>query len=270
MRFTILGSGGAIPVPRPLCQCTLCRAARKNIRLKRNSCSAYIKDIFTLIDCPEDIGDSLNRFNVKRVDNLLVTHWHPDHTFGLRVLLESQYDFLEKKANRIINIYIAKRVYDTLRAHYPAIDYYVETLKVARIRFVDDGDEVTFTAIMCRIIGYEGKNSDWYAYLFTTESGHHVLYAPCDTIHFTNYTTLPKVHLLIHECGIFSYDKVRDELSFPDMLLRLTEINPQKTILVHLEEIELQKWGLTHLEKLTHKHQNLNIQFAYDGMVLIA
>ena len=77
MKFKILGSGGAMPVPRPFCQCELCSLARKNKKYRRNSCSAFIEEIRTLIDCPEDIGNSLNTENIKQIDNMFITHWHP-------------------------------------------------------------------------------------------------------------------------------------------------------------------------------------------------
>ena len=88
MKLTILGSGGAMPTPRPYCQCAICKKARKfGEPFKRNSSSIFINEINTVIDCGEDIADSLNRRNVKKVDNLFITHSHPDHTFGLRHLL---------------------------------------------------------------------------------------------------------------------------------------------------------------------------------------
>ena len=83
MELIILGSGGAIPTPRPFCQCIICKKARKlGEPYKRNSSSLFIQDINTVIDCGEDISDSLNRRDVKKIDNLFITHWHPDHTFG--------------------------------------------------------------------------------------------------------------------------------------------------------------------------------------------
>jgi len=267
MKFKILGSGGAMPIPRPFCQCKLCNLARKDKKYKRNSCSAFIEDINTLIDCPEDIGDSLNRENIKQVDNLLITHWHPDHTFGLRVVLEAIYNFLDRKAEHLINIYIGKKVYKTLEKNFPAIKYYVNILNVAKINFIEDGDKIKFKDIFVNIVGYNGKNSDWYAFLFETKDKT-LLYTPCDTLHFKRYFNFKNVNVLVHECGIFSYDKVKTELSFPDLIKRLKEIRPKKTFLVHIEEIELQRWGLDYLNKLKEKYKNVNFEFACDGMTI--
>ena len=79
-----------MPTPRPLCDCGVCERARKEgAPYIRNSSSLYLEEINTVIDAPEDIGSSLNRENITGVENVFITHWHPDHTFGLRVILEA-------------------------------------------------------------------------------------------------------------------------------------------------------------------------------------
>lgn len=267
MKFKILGSGGAMPVPRPFCQCKLCTLARENNKYKRNSCSAFIEDINTLIDCPEDIGDSLNRENIKQVDNLFITHWHPDHTFGLRVILEAIYNFLDRKVEHLINIYIGKKVYKTLEKNFPAIKYYVNTLNVAKINFIEDGDKIRFKDIFLSIVGYNGKKSDWYAFLFE-KNGKKLLYSPCDTLHFNKYSKFKDMDIWVTECGIFSHDKVKTELSFPDLIKRLKELRPKQTFLVHIEEIELNRWSTQFLDELKQKYRAVNFEFTYDGRVI--
>lgn len=267
MKFKILGSGGAMPVPRPFCQCKLCNSARKNNKYKRNSCSAFVEDINTLIDCPEDIGDSLNRENIKQVDNLFITHWHPDHTFGLRVVLEAIYNVLDRKATHLINIYIGEKVYKTLEKNFPAIKYYVNTLNVAKINFIEDGDKIKFKKNSVTAVGYADKNREYYAFLLET-NGKKILYSPCDTLHFSKYSKFKNVDIWITECGIFSHDKVKTELSFPNLIARLKEIKPKQTFLVHIEEIELQRWGLDYLKRLKKEYKDIKFEFAHDGLTL--
>lgn len=45
--------------------------------------------------------------------------------------------------------------------------------------------------------------------------------------------------VLITECGIFSYEKVKSEISFPKLMENLKIYSPKRTILTHIEEIEL-------------------------------
>jgi phosphoribosyl 1,2-cyclic phosphate phosphodiesterase len=264
MRLTIVGSGGATPTPRPFCQCSTCeRARREGEPYRRNSSSLFLDEAFTLIDCPEDIADSLNRRRIMRVDNLFITHWHPDHTFGLRPLLEANFNFLENKADRQIRVYMPKRVLRDLKDHYPSISHFADHLKVANIHDIKDGESVQFGEVKITAIGYSGKDSKTFAYLLE-EDNKKALYAPCDTIGFEQ--KIFDLDTLINECGVFSYDKIRDEISFAALMERLRLLKPRRTILTHIEEIEVNAWGWEHLDKMRKQYSDINFDFAYDGM----
>ncbi|MBI5000537.1 MAG: MBL fold metallo-hydrolase [Euryarchaeota archaeon] len=264
MKFTILGSGGANPTPRAFCQCTVCKKARRNGEpYKRNCSSLFVNDINTLIDCGEDIGDSVNRRNIKQVDNLFITHWHPDHTFGLRIILEAN---CKKKGNvsyKMVHIYIPKNVYKTLKQNFPVIDYFVNIQKTGKLHLIEDGQKINIKDITVKVIGYRGKVSDTYAYLF--ECGEKkVLYAPCDTISFNRYINFNNLDLVIHECGLFSDDP--SEISFKTLMCRLKEIKPKKVILTHIEEGQINYWGEKYLKSMIRKYSDINFVFGYDGM----
>ena len=263
MKLIILGSGGAIPTPRPFCQCKICKKARKFNKYKRNSSSLFISDINTLIDCGEDISNSLNKKNIKTIDNLFITHWHPDHTFGLRIIAESNFDFYKNKAEKTINIYIPKNVFETLQQQFPAINYYINIQKTLKLHLLEDKNKLNFKNIDITVVGYQGKKSNTYAYLIS-EKNKNALYAPCDTISFNSYKEYKKIDLLINECGIFS--DITNEISFDKLIERIKEIKPKKTILTHIEEVELKKFGEKHFKKIKNKYKNLNIDFATDGL----
>lgn len=264
MKSIIIGSGGSIPTPRPFCQCELCKKARKEgLPYKRNSSSFFIEDIKTLFDCPEDIGDSLNSRDIKQVNNLFITHWHPDHTFGLRPLLESNYNFIKEEVENQIQIYIPKKVWKTLQDKYPTIKYMTEIMKFGKIILIEEGDVLTFGNVQIKPIGYQGKNSDIYAYLIE-ENNNKLLYSPCDTIDFDNYKNFSNLDVWVTECGMFTgYDK---EISFSELLRRINEIKPKKTIITHIEEVELKIVGWNKLKELEEENKQMNIKFAEDGM----
>lgn len=95
MRFKIIGSGGCVSTPRPLCQCNVCTEAReKGFPYARCGCSLYVEDINLLIDTPEDIAYALNNADIKRVDYILYSHIDPDHTMGMRVIEQLRLDWL--------------------------------------------------------------------------------------------------------------------------------------------------------------------------------
>ena len=264
MKLAILGSGGAMPTPRPYCQCTICKKARKfGEPFKRNSSALFIDEINTVIDCGEDIADSLNRRNIKQVDNLFITHWHPDHTFGMRHLIESNYNFRTGKADRTVNLYVPKKVFETLKQKFPVIEYYIDVQKTATLHLIEDGDRIKIGSISIGAVGYQGKKSDTYAYLIENK-GKKVLYAPCDTVSFDNYRNFKDLDLLINECGLFS--NVPVEIPFDILMKRLREIKPKKTLLTHIEEVEINIWGEKHLSAMKKQYSDINFDFAYDGM----
>ena len=136
---------------------------------------------------------------------------------------------------------------------------------MGKIHFIEDGEVISFGNIKVHVIGYNGKRSDWYAFLFESK-GKKVLYAPCDTIEFKRYGSFSNIDVLIHEIGIFSSDKVKSELSFEDMIKRFEKIRPKEVILTHLEEVELKRWGLSYLDKMKKKYAHIPLVFAYDGL----
>ncbi|MEE8440914.1 MAG: MBL fold metallo-hydrolase [Spirochaetia bacterium] len=87
MKIEVLGSGGAVTVPRAFCDCRVCTQAKDNPRppYVRHGPSVYIHDLDLLIDTPEEIRIQLNRSGIDSVGTVLYTHWHPDHTAGIRV-----------------------------------------------------------------------------------------------------------------------------------------------------------------------------------------
>ncbi len=265
MKLKILGSGGAMTVPRPFCDCPVCKQGRlKGGEFKRNNSSFFIKDNHTLIDCGEDIADSLNRHKIKQVDNLFITHWHPDHTFGLRVILESGYNFRANKADKVINLYIPKRVFADLKIKFPVIDYFINFQKTAKLHLIEDGDNIKLGNIVIQAIGYNGKNSDHYAYLIQ-EKQKRVLYAPCDTLEFNSFAKVRNLDLLIHECGMFFDHKT--EIKFVDLVDRLRANTPKKIIFTHLEEVELRLFG-NNFKTAKKDYPDLNFDFAVDGLEL--
>lgn len=267
LTLTILGSGGAMPTPRPFCQCKICEKARKvGEPYRRNSSSLFINEINTVIDCGEDIADSLNRRGVEQVENLFITHWHPDHTFGFRPILEANFDFRTDKPKRVTEVYIPKKVFEILQQKFSAIDYFLNTQKTGHLHLIEDGDRIKIGDITIAVIGYQGKNSDTYAYLIEKDDKK-VLYAPCDTVSFDNYKNFSDLDLLINECGLFS--DVPTEISFEELMKRIREIKPKRSIMTHIEEVEINIWGEDYLQKMKEKYSDINLDFASDGMEII-
>lgn len=264
MKFILTGSGGNISTPRIFCSCDICNLAREiGEPYKRNSSCMYLEDIEALFDCPEDISDSLNRRNIKSVQNLFITHWHPDHTFGLRPLLQSNFDFFARKAETKMNIFISEHIYEGLKKIYPAIEHFANRMGLANLNFVEHNQVLTFGDITVRVIGYNGEKSENYAFEIR-QQGKRALYAPCDTITFNQ--PIGDVDLLINECGIFV--EVEEEMKFSDLMNKIRKEKVKKTVMTHIEEIVMNKVGWNYLEQIKKEYPDIDFDFGYDGMVI--
>ena len=103
MKFIMLGSGGYIRIPRACCNCKVCKEAReKGYPYKRLGQSLYLEDENILFDTPEDINEELNHLKIQKVDNIIYSHWHPDHTLGYRIIETLR----EGKELNPINVYM--------------------------------------------------------------------------------------------------------------------------------------------------------------------
>ena len=142
MKFNLLGTGGSIPIPRIGCECSVCVNARNFGKpYKRNCSSLFLTEINTLFDCPEDINSSINENGILEIDHLFITHWHPDHTFGIRLLMEHCFNFYENKVTKQFFIYLPQKVYDTLKKVYPSIEYQL-SLKTSILKIISDRDYI--------------------------------------------------------------------------------------------------------------------------------
>ena len=84
MEITILGSGTSHGIPVIACGCDVCRSS--DSRDKRNRCGAYITSdsgLGILVDIPPEFRLQAIKFNVKKVDAVLLTHSHADHLHGI-------------------------------------------------------------------------------------------------------------------------------------------------------------------------------------------
>jgi phosphoribosyl 1,2-cyclic phosphate phosphodiesterase len=83
VKVLFLGTGPSLGVPIPTCECATCNST--DDRDKRLRSSVYINtgEKSFLIDCGPDFRQQALKFNLRRIDFILITHKHNDHIGGL-------------------------------------------------------------------------------------------------------------------------------------------------------------------------------------------
>lgn len=285
MKIEILGSGGAVCVPRAFCECPVCVQARQHpcppyVRLGP---SLYVHDLRLLIDTPEEISVELNRAGIARVDTVLYSHWHPDHTAGIRVF-ESNYTLgslldptIPPRTTRVI---LPERVARTFAEHHALAEKlsYVEQFGLVTVERVAEG--TPFTVDGWQITAVPLVEQSAAAYLFDGEK--RVFVCVDESFEFRP-AGLGRLDLAILPCGYFSHHPytgerliadghpvIHREIRFDQTLDLVRQIDAERVVLVHLNH----GLGLVH-EEFERLAADLDadtslppVEFAYDTMII--
>lgn len=283
MKFNLLGSGGASKFPRPTCFCKLCEKARKQgLPYARTGPSLYLYDEAILFDTPEEIADQLNRERIKCVSHVFYTHWHPDHTQGMRVFEHlgcpnRGEDGKELSFREPVKGYLPNDVLPDFEKYLPSFFYFQE-MGWMKIKKTIDRKKFKIGQVVITPLNIgRGKDRMRYTYLIEKDNCR-VVYAPCSIYGLKVDRFYENLDLLFIETGWFGDTQERranlpkdhvwqDHVSFEENLDLVRNIKPKKTILMHLE-------GTRHFdydqmkEKIKPYDKELNLKVAYDGMIL--
>ena len=115
MRITLLGTGSSSGVPLIGCDCAVCTSPDPKNRRLRVSVFVELGDVSFLIDTSPDLRQQALRANIRKVDAILYTHAHADHTHGIDECRSFNY-----LSNAQIPIYGDQATIDelSLRFHY--------------------------------------------------------------------------------------------------------------------------------------------------------
>lgn len=276
MRFKIIGSGGCVALPKPLCSCSICEEARiKGAPFSRYGCSIFLEDISLLVDTPEDIVHAINHSNIKNIDNVLFSHVAPDHTLGMRVFEQLRLNWLEvsegKECNKPINVYAVESVMSDMNSikfkFGTYLDYYENTRNLIKRETIDKSIFIDRIKISCIKVNH--------ATIFVFEENNKkVIYAPCDVKPLPDDDIFNNADVLIIGSTIVGNVLkdgfvLKDDNPLRNDFFTMDEIedikrkyNISKVIITHLEE----DWGKSYNDYLKLECQYNGIQFAYDGM----
>lgn len=95
MKVTFLGTGTSQGVPVIGCDCVVCSSLDFRDKRLRSSIAVEIQDQVFVIDTGPDFRQQMLREKIHKLDAVLFTHEHKDHTAGLDDI--RSYNFLQKK-----------------------------------------------------------------------------------------------------------------------------------------------------------------------------
>ena len=113
MKITFLGTGTSQGVPVIGCSCEVCRSLDFRDKRLRSSVQIEIFQKSFVIDTGPDFRQQMLRERVKRIDAILFTHAHRDHTAGLDDV--RAYNFMQQMD---MPVYGKQEVLDQLRIEY--------------------------------------------------------------------------------------------------------------------------------------------------------
>jgi len=274
MKLNLLWSGWVTPIPRPTCFCHVCREAReKGIPYERTTCSLFVYDNNMLFDAGEDSKLQLNRERIEKVEHLILTHRHPDHTHGLRILENINWDFEHKRPrHNPINVYISdfQKEMLTKMSCWGFLDYYTSKWIIQLHPLNHKEQIITGDTVITPY--YIEKTKAFYFLIEKNQK--RVIYAMCEYDELKIYEDIKDVdiyisHTLFWENPNVSPRKIPpiDEDTFEKMLGDAAQVNAKKIILTHIEE----SFKLTHdelIKNIKKYYPNENIVVWYDGMII--
>jgi phosphoribosyl 1,2-cyclic phosphate phosphodiesterase len=122
LKVTFLGTGTSQGVPVIGCTCEVCRSIDFRDKRLRSSILIEIKDQSFIIDTGPDFRQQMLREQVRRLDAVIFTHAHRDHTAGLDDV--RAYNFMQQMD---MPVYGTTQVLDQLKVEYAYAfvkDYY--------------------------------------------------------------------------------------------------------------------------------------------------
>ncbi|HUY70784.1 MAG TPA: MBL fold metallo-hydrolase [Gaiellaceae bacterium] len=277
MKVEILGSGGAVTIPRPGCACRVCVEARaKGVPYARTGPSVFVHGPDALIDTPEESKLQLNRSQVGAIAAGLYSHWHPDHTAGRRVWESRNFDFRSwPRRYETTPLYIPERVWADFEAYYGLADQFrfMEEQGTVAVVQVTENEPFRVGEFMITAVPLAAENA--HAFLFEGE-GRRVLIA-MDETHGWSPPGLGPLDLAVLPIGVFEHHPYTGERLIPEEFCKppvkkarygqalelVRTLAPRRAVLSHVEEMD----KLSH-DELLRLGTSDGWEPAHDGMLV--
>lgn len=251
IKITFLGTGTSQGVPVIACDCEVCSSDNvKDSRLRSSVLIEVDQKVFC-VDTGPDFRQQMLRENVQRLDAVLFTHEHKDHTAGLDDVRAFNF---KQKAN--MPLYVNKAVENCLRREYQYAFAEKKYPGVPQLEFhlmEDEQDEVNVQGVSFEIV----KLLHYKMLVFGFKIGDFAYCTDVNKISKTEKLKLKNLKVLV--IPALRKEKHISHFNLEEALALVEELKPEKTY-------------LTHISHLLGKHDEVslelpeNVFLAYDGL----
>jgi phosphoribosyl 1,2-cyclic phosphate phosphodiesterase len=251
LKVTFLGTGTSQGVPVIGCTCEVCSSLDFRDKRLRTAIHIQIQNQSWVVDTGPDFRQQMLREYIQRLDAVIFTHAHRDHTAGLDDV--RAYNFLQQMD---MPIYGTQPTLDQLKVEYAYAFEKNAPLGLPRLdlRIIDDkpfsiqGIEIIPLPVMhlrMPVYGYRFGN-----FSYITDAN----FIPDETLERLKGTEVLVLNALQHERHVSHFN-------LTEALAMAEKINPKKTYLLHMSH----KLGL---HAAIGKELPANVRLAYDGLQL--
>lgn len=249
MIVTILGSGTSGGIPMIGCPCPVCRSTDSRDKRLRTSIHISINGKSFVIDAGPDFRQQMLRESISRLDAIIFTHQHRDHTAGLDDI--RAYNYFQAKP---MDIYLSSEVEASLKKEY----HYVfegggypglPEMRLFRIEnrpFYIDEVKITPIEVMHYKLPVFGFRVNNFTYI-----------TDANAISEQEIEKIKGSEVLI--INALRKERHISHFSLEEALDMIRKINPQKAYLIHMSH----QMGL-HAEVSMELPEN--VELAYDGL----
>lgn len=249
MQITFLGTGTSTGIPQIGCTCPVCTSIDPKDNRLRTSAVVSVNGKNILIDCGPDFRQQVLRAGIGRIDAVLITHIHYDHTGGID-------DLRPFGGKHTLPIYLEPSVAEGIRTRLPYCfgDHLYPGVPNIRLQeigvepFAIENIEVTPIRVMhykLPILGYR--------------IGGLVYITDALTIPEAEYKKMKQVDVLV--INALRKQPHLSHQTLAEALRVIERVQPREAYLVHMSH----HMGLT---AEVEKELPLHVHFAYDGLVV--
>ncbi len=249
MTITFLGTGTSQGVPVIACTCEVCTSTDYRDKRLRSSIHIEVENLHLNIDVGPDFRQQMLANNITKLDAILITHEHKDHTAGLDDV--RSFNFAQENN---MPIYGRQKVLDQITTEFAyifAAHKYPGVPRVDKIAITNKSFSIKNTIIT----PIEAMHYKLPVFGFRIKDMAYITDA--NFISDAEKTKLKGLKVLI--LNALQIKKHISHFTLAEAIELINELNPQKAYLLHISH----KMGLSQEVEATLPK---NISLAYDGL----